>query len=85
MSRKVCQSCSMPMSMDPDGGGTEKDGTLSEEYCSYCYKNGEFVDDFETPEEMIGLVKEKLAEQGIGKFRQWLFTLGIKKLKRWKN
>ena len=38
-----CQSCAMPM----DGGdavhGTNADGTMSEDYCSYCYQNGAFT------------------------------------------
>lgn len=39
---KNCQSCGMPLSKDTQRGGTEKDGTKSTKYCSYCYTNGEF-------------------------------------------
>jgi len=31
---KFCQSCGMPMSKDPQGGGTEKDGTKSLKFCN---------------------------------------------------
>ena len=34
-----CQSCGMPLKSDPGGGGTNADGTHSDEYCSYCYVN----------------------------------------------
>ena len=42
---KFCQSCGMPMSKDPQGGGTNADGSKNENYCSYCYQNGEFTFD----------------------------------------
>ena len=40
---KNCQSCGMPMSKDPEKGGTEKEGSKSLMYCSYCYTNGKFT------------------------------------------
>lgn len=39
-----CQSCGMPMHT-ADQFGTNKDGSLNREYCCYCYKAGEFVQD----------------------------------------
>ena len=54
-----CQSCAMPMG-DNDFG-TEKDGSKSEDYCKYCYQNGEFTSDV-TMEEMIDLCVPKTAE-----------------------
>jgi len=39
---KICQSCGM--NIDDDGvKGTEADGDLSKEYCSFCYKDGIFT------------------------------------------
>ena len=32
---KNCQSCGMPMARDPEGGGTEADGSKSAKFCSY--------------------------------------------------
>lgn len=52
MSVILCQSCAMPMNAPDARYGTEKDGTLSRDYCSYCYSNGEFSDN-PTMEEMI--------------------------------
>jgi hypothetical protein len=37
---KNCQSCGMPMSRDPNGGGTNADGSTSLKYCSHCYAGG---------------------------------------------
>ncbi len=31
---KRCQSCGMPISKDPEGGGSETDGSRSAKYCS---------------------------------------------------
>jgi len=41
--RKFCHCCGMPISKDPQGGGTDMDGTRIQKYCSYCYQNGEFL------------------------------------------
>jgi len=38
---KVCQSCGMPLS--ETNKGTNEDQSLNEEYCHYCYEEGEFV------------------------------------------
>lgn len=46
-----CQSCGMPM-QTPDQFGTNKDGSMNHDYCCYCYKNGEFLQDC-TMAEMI--------------------------------
>jgi hypothetical protein len=39
---EMCQSCGMPMNKDPNGGGTNADGSKNNKYCSYCFQNGEF-------------------------------------------
>lgn len=75
----------MPMEKDPEHGGTNVDGTRNSAYCSYCFANGKFNDNFTTPGEMADLVKGKLKEMGIGPFRRWFFTSHISRLKRWKN
>jgi len=81
---KFCQSCGMPMKKDPQGGGTDANGTKNEKYCSYCYQNGEFT--------FTGTVKEfqefcryMMLKSGNSKFISWLYTRGIKRLERWKN
>lgn len=46
-----CQSCGMPM-QTADQFGTNADGSLNQDYCCYCYKGSEFLQDC-TMEEMI--------------------------------
>ena len=82
---KVCQSCSMPMSKDKNGGGTERDGSLSTQYCSHCYQRGTFVEPRLTAYEMIEKVKLKLISMGIPSFLTGFFTRGIVKLDRWRR
>jgi len=82
---KFCQSCGMPMEKDPEGGGTEADGTKSTKYCSLCYDEGEFRDNFTTSKEMIDFVKEELRKQGVSGLKLWFYTSHIKQLERWKK
>ena len=44
MERVYCQSCGMPMDK-PELFGTNNDGTKNEDYCVYCFKDGEFIQD----------------------------------------
>ena len=82
---KFCQSCGLPLSKDPEKGGTEKDGTLSKKYCSYCYQDGTFCSpEIDTAEKMQKFCMEKMKEQGMPKIISWLFTRGIPGLERWK-
>lgn len=85
MGEKVCQSCGMPMKNDLNLGGSQEDGSKSEDYCSHCYKNGEFLSkEIDTAYKMQKFCIEKMIEQGVPKFIAWIFTRGIPKLKRWK-
>lgn len=40
---KFCQSCGMPM--NEHVLGTNADGSKNEDYCMYCYKDGQFLQD----------------------------------------
>lgn len=75
----------MPLDQDPGKGGTEKDGSKSTTYCSYCYDKGQFRDNFTEASQMVAFVKEKLKEQGIGALKRWFFTSHIPQLGRWKK
>lgn len=75
----------MPMEMAPNQGGTNADGSQNAKYCSYCYQDGAFADDFQSPKEMMAFVKEKLKEQGVPGWRRWFYTLHIPKLERWRK
>ncbi len=78
-----CQSCAMPLKADPGHGGTNADGSHSNEYCSYCYANGAFIQPDMTVEQMKTLVIEKLGEKGVPKFVGYFFASGLGNLKRW--
>ena len=39
---KECQSCAMPLMNEKDFG-TNKDGSINEDYCCHCYKDGDFT------------------------------------------
>lgn len=87
---KFCQSCGMPLKMPADYG-TNSDNTYNDEYCGYCFQNGDFTADVSMDEMILNNVaylKEYNAESGK------LFTveeaiLGMKlhfpTLKRWKQ
>jgi hypothetical protein len=82
---KFCQSCGMPMDKDPSKGGTLKNGSKTLQYCSVCYENGAFRDNFTNVDEMVNFVKGKLKEMGYSSLKRWFFTSHIPKLERWQS
>ena len=86
INQKFCQSCALPMDQ-PALHGTNADGTLSEDYCCYCYKDGKFTADC-TMDEMIDFCIRFEQQQNPGldaedarrAMRAWYPTL-----KRWKQ
>jgi hypothetical protein len=83
--KNICQSCGMPLNKDPQGGGTNTDGSKSTEYCSNCFQQGKFVLPDITVGEMQQRVIGKLKEYHFPGFLAWLMTRNIPKLKRWKQ
>jgi len=59
-----CQSCGMPLAPGT-AHGTEADGSPSADYCSYCYKEGEFVGEM-TMDEMIDFCAPMMAQANPG-------------------
>jgi hypothetical protein len=82
---KFCQSCGMPLKNDPQGGGTNADGSKSERYCSYCYQSGAFVGGDMAVQEFQEFCRKKMVQSGYNKILAWLFTRGMKRLERWKK
>jgi len=80
---KFCQSCGMPLSKDPNHGGTESTGLKSTKYCSYCYVDGKFTKPNMTLDEMKTLVSSKMKEMGFPSITHWFFTMNLPKLERW--
>lgn len=48
---QFCQSCGMPLTKNEDYG-TNADGSTNFDYCVYCYKDGQFLQEC-TMDEMI--------------------------------
>ena len=57
-----CQSCAMPMHQ-PEHFGTEADGSRSEAYCVYCYKDGAFTMPDATLEQMVEISAKGWSDQ----------------------
>ena len=79
-----CQCCSMPL-MDPSLRGTKADGSSSDEYCRFCYQDGEFtakdvdMDDFieataQMEADALGITREEAVS---------LMATLLPHLKRW--
>lgn len=81
--RQFCQSCSMPLDK-PELMGTEKDGSKSNEYCTYCYQNGSFVNPDMTLDEMKTVVKEQMEIRKIDAGIIDMAVSGLPHLKRWR-
>lgn len=82
--QKLCQSCGMPITNE-NQLGTNKDQTINQDYCKYCYQNGEFIDKVSL-EEYINMCSQYGSQAGMTneemkKFCQILFPT----LKRWKT
>lgn len=84
--KRVCQSCSMPLSEEALYG-TNADGSKNEEYCIYCFKEGKFTEPNLTREQIIEkgvqyLVKEQNIE--LSKAKQ-IMQEATRNLKRWQK
>jgi hypothetical protein len=80
-----CQSCGMPLSKDPIGGGSNADGSVSSEYCSHCYRKGVFTQPDVTAAEMMKLVEGKLRSMHFPGFLARRFAREVPTLRRWRN
>lgn len=80
-----CQSCGMPLSKDRNGGGSERDGSRSADYCSNCYQDGAFTQPDLTAAQMQERVLGRMREMRMPGFLARRFTKGIPDLKRWRR
>ena len=84
MDEMHCQSFGMPM-RDPAQFGTEGDGTLSPDYCSYCYGNGTYLHEM-SMEDMLSVCADHVddwdveitRDEAVAMMREFFPTL-----KRW--
>lgn len=75
----ICQCCGMPLSED-EMISKEKDGAFNEDYCKWCYTNGEFV--YKTKESLIDFLLKHMPnpdniseEERKKQFNSYLSTL----------
>ena len=84
MENKICQSCAMPITSD-EQLGSNKDGSINNDYCKYCYKNGEFIDKV-TMEEYIEMCSKYGFQAGMtNEEMKELCKNLFPTLKRWKS
>lgn len=81
---EFCQSCGMPLDGD-DLRGTEKDGSLSDEYCKYCYQNGKLENPEMSFDEMRKNVIGQMEKENIPADIIETTVLRLAGLKRWKG
>jgi Putative zinc ribbon domain len=75
----------MPLSKDPEGGGTEADGSRSHRYCSHCYRSGHFTLPDITVDQMREVVIAKLTTLHFPLPLARLMTRNLAKLERWRS
>lgn len=64
MDKERCQSCGMPLG--PGFFGTEADGSDTQVYCKFCYRDGAYVSPEMTMDEMLNLsVEQMVGQQGM--------------------
>lgn len=80
----ICQSCSMPIDK-PELAGTEKDGSPSKEYCTYCYQKGALINPGMTLNEMKQLVKTQMEKMKMDNSIINMALNSLPHLKRWKD
>ena len=75
------------MKKDKKGGGSERDGTKSNKYCSMCYENGEFLTppEVDTAQKMQAFCIREMKKSGMNGIFAWLATRSIPGLERWKK
>lgn len=77
-----CQCCGMPL--DDGSISKETDGTFNEEYCKWCYREGEFI--YTSIEELIDFLVEHTAnEQWTKEEARRFFESELPKLNHWKK
>lgn len=84
---RQCQSCGMPLDTKAAGDcrGTEVDGSLSDNWCTLCYRDGSFIDPDCTLKQMQEIVDSALREKGSNAAFRWMAKKQIPSLKRWKS
>ena len=78
----VCQCCGMEL--DDSIMSREKDGTINQDYCQWCYTDGNFT--YSNIEDLISFCEEHLSSENWSKesVREYMTSL-LPTLKHWKE
>ena len=76
----ICQCCGMPL--EDEIMSMEKDGSINEEYCKWCYKDGNFT--YNDMESLISFCENTMSNETFSKqqVRNYMSNL-LPKLKHW--
>ena len=81
----VCQCCGMPLNEDGLGLiSREPDGSYNEDYCKWCYANGEFA--YQSKESLLDYLVANMPnpDNADEETRRNQFDLYLSQLKHWK-
>ena len=82
--QSYCQSCSMPICKE-ELKGTRADGAPSDDFCTYCYQKGAFVQDV-TMAQMIEICVPHMVNSGMPeKEARTLLETTLPNLARWRK
>lgn len=82
--KQICQSCGMPIN-DKNQLGTNSDGSINQDYCKYCFKDGEFIDKV-SMEKYIDMCAQYGAQSGMTNEQMKAHCEALfPTLKRWKK
>ena len=78
----ICQCCGMEL--DDPIMSREKDGTINQDYCQWCYKEGDFT--YKNKEDLIAFCENHLSNENWSKesVRKYMTSL-LPTLKHWKE
>lgn len=80
--RLICQCCGMPL--DDSVIGREKDGTMNEDYCKWCYADGSFV--YSDMDDLINVcVKNMVTEEFSEEQARAYLKQALPQLDYWKS
>lgn len=76
----ICQCCGMPL--DDSTTSKEPDGTFNEEYCKWCYTDGDFI--YKDINQLIDFLTEHMSNDNFPKEQaRAYFEEQIPKLRHW--
>ena len=78
------QSCTLPIE-SAEFRGSEKDGSISSEYCKYCFQNGVFTSPGMTIDAMRSIVRTQMERRYLPEELIQMSIQMLPQLKRWRS